>query len=125
MLSKRNFIRFVHKVDLYTKVSTTNDMGQLHASWNLTERDLRCFYVRARASTDIRIEPSTVETDYYLLYLDHDAPIDYNTRFRNITTYIGDEVITNDWIQVVQIDREISFTGRVQYLQVKVKNVIE
>jgi hypothetical protein len=125
MSTSRNFIRFVHKVDLYTKVSSTNDMGQLHASWNLFEQDIECFYVRARASTDIRIEPSTVETDYYLIYFNHDAPIDYNTRFKNIRTYVGNEVISNDWIQIIQIDKEISFTGRVQYLQVKVKNVIE
>lgn len=125
MSSKRNFVRFVHKVDVYTKVSTTNDMGQLHATWTLTQQDVRCFYVRARASTDIRIEPSTVETDYYLLYLDHDIDIDYNARFKNIRTYIGDELINDDWIQIVQIDKEVSFSGKIQYLQVKVKNVIE
>jgi len=125
MSTRRNFIRMTHKVDIYSKVSIVNDMGQLHATWNLAQQDVRCLYVRAGSSTSIRIEPTTVEADFYFFYFDHDVDISYKTRFKNVRTYIGDELIAPDWIQVNQIDREISFSGKVQYLQVKVKSVIE
>lgn len=125
MSPSRNFIRFVHRVDIYDKVTNVNDMGQKSASWVISDQSVPCLYVRAGSSTGIRIAPTTDEADYYLIYLNHDVNIDYNTRLRNITTKIGGEVINEGWIQIVQIDKEISFTGKVQYLQVKVKSVIE
>lgn len=125
MSPSRNFIRFVHRVDIYDKVTVTNDMGQKSASWVLSDQSVPCLYVRAGSSTGIRIAPTTDEADYYLVYFDHNVNIDYNSRLRDIRTKIGGEVLSNDWIQVVQIDKEISFTGKVQYLQLKVKSVIE
>jgi len=125
MSPSRNFIRFVHRVDIYDKVTVTNDMGQKSASWVLSDQSVPCLYVRAGSSTGIRIAPTTDEADYYLVYFDHNVNIDYNSRLRDIRTKIGGEVLSSDWIQVVQIDKEISFTGKVQYLQLKVKSVIE
>lgn len=125
MSPSRNFIRFVHRVDIYNRVTTTNDMGQSSASWTLMDQDVPCLYVRSGSATGIRIAPTTDEADYYLLYLEHDVEIDYNTRFRNIRTRVAGEPITDEWIQIVQINKEIAFSGRVQYLQLKVKSVIE
>ncbi len=125
MSPRRNFIRFVHRVDIYDKITITNDMGQKNASWVLSDQSVPCHYVRAGSSTGIRIAPTTDEADYYLVYFDHDVNVNYNSRLKDIKTKIGGEVLSSDWIQVVQIDKEISFGGKVQYLQLKVKSVIE
>lgn len=125
MSPSRNFIRFVHKVDIYEKVTTVNDMNQEKASWNLIYPSVPCLYVRAGSSTGIRIAPTTDESDYYFVYLDHDAPINYGSRLKNVTTRVHDEVVNEEWMQVIQIDKEIAFSGKVQYLQTKVKSVIE
>lgn len=125
MSPSRNFIRFVHKIDIYDKVSTLNDMGQETASWNLAIQGASCLYVRSGSSTGIRISPTTDESDFYLLYLDHNVPVNYGTRFKNVTTRVGNELINDEWIQIIQLDREIAFSGRIQYLQMKVKSVIE
>ena len=125
MFSSRNFIRFVHKVDIYDKIAVSNDMGQEKALWNISYQDLPCFYTRAGSSTAIRIAPTTDESDYYLMYFNHNAPIDYGTRLKDVRTKVDNEMIQCSWIQVIQIDREMSFGGKVQYLQVKVKSVIE
>ena len=125
MYSSRNFVRFVHKVDIYHKVTVTNDMGQEKALWSIAHQDVPCYYVRAGSSTGIRIAPTTEESDYYLVYFNHDAPIDYGTRLKDVRTRVEGELVNSEWIQIVQIDKEFSFSGKVQYLQVKVKSVIE
>jgi hypothetical protein len=125
MSPSRNFIRFVHKVDIYEKITVTNDMGQHSAIWNLVDQDVEGAYIRSSSSTGIRITPTTDESDYYFLYLNHDIDVNYGTRFKNVRTRVGDEKLSDEWIQVVQIDREIAFSGKVQYLELKVKSVIE
>jgi hypothetical protein len=124
MLS-RNFIRFLHRIDLYDKVATPNDMGQMKPSWNLYAQSVPCLFVRTGSSTGIRITPTIEETDHYYVYFEHDAPVTYGSRIKNVTTRANDEIVNDGCFQVIGIDREISFTGKIQYLQVKVKSVIE
>ena len=69
MYPRRNFIRFAHKLDMYQRSTTVNDMGQEKASWVIYAQDVPCLYVRNGSSTGIRITPTTDETDFYLIYL--------------------------------------------------------
>lgn len=124
-MSSRNFVRFLHRVDMYKRTTIPNDMGQERGFWSIYEQDVPCLYLKSPSSTDIRISPTTDETDYYYLYLDHNIEVDYKTRFKNIKNRLGNEEITSDWIEVIQINKEISFTGKIQYLLLKVKSVIE
>jgi hypothetical protein len=124
-MSSRNFIRFLHKADIYKKTSLKNDMGQMEASWNLSYQDVPCLYTPAGSSTGIRISPTSDETDYYLVYFNHNVDINYSSRIRNISTKVGGEIIDSGWYQVVQINNEISFSGKIQYIELKVKSVIE
>jgi hypothetical protein len=43
MSPERSYIRFAHKVDLYTKITTKNDMGQNKAAWNLSVNGQVCY----------------------------------------------------------------------------------
>ena len=125
MSLKRSYIRFAHKVDLYTKITTKNDMGQNKAAWNLSVNGQVCSYVPSGSSTAIRITPSVEEADYFTVYFPHDADVNYSTRFKDLRVIVGEEVIESKWMQVIQIDKHISFTGQLQHLQVKLKSVIE
>lgn len=124
-MSSRNFVRLLHKADIYKKTSIKNDMGQMKASWNISAQDVPCLYTPAGSSTGIRISPTSDEADYFFIYFNHNVDIDYSYRIKNISTKIGSEMIDSGWYQIVQINREISFSGKVQYLELKVKSVIE
>ena len=125
MSPSRNFVRFSHKTDIYEYVALENDMGQRKALWNISYQDVPCLCIKTGSSTNIRITPTVEEADYLMVYFNHDAPINYNTRIKNVRTRIGDEPIYEEWLQVVEISRQIAFSGKVQYLEVKVKSVIE
>jgi hypothetical protein len=121
----RGLVRFNNKADIYSELYLTNDMGQKVAYWNLAHQGIKCYYSPGRSSTNIRISPAQTEANFIQLYFNYDAPIDYGLRIKNITTIFGDEVIESDWFQVIQIDKEMSYTGKVQYLGVRAKSVIE
>lgn len=121
----RSFMRMIHKVDLYTKGSTTNDTGQKRGSWSLYSQDVKCFFTPSGSSTNIKLNPTMEEADWYTMYFEHDAPVDYGTRLENLTTFDG-EVIYAGPLQVMQIDKHVApMSGKVQYLQLRVKTVIE
>lgn len=125
MSIKRSHIRFAHKIDVYSKVSVKNDMGQNKALWNLDVDGQMCSYVPSTTSTAIRITPSVEEADYFTIYFPHDAQISYSTRFRDLRVAPSNDIIESRWMQVIQIDKHISFSGQLQHLQVRLKSVIE
>lgn len=125
MSPSRNFIRFAHKADIYDKVTIDNDMGQKKAIWNPSFENVPCLNVKTGPSTSIRFSPTIDEADYYTIYFNHNVQIDYGSRITNIKTRNGDELISDKWFQVIEIDKEISFSGKIQYLEIKIKSVIE
>ena len=125
MSINKSFIRLSHRVDLYSRVTTKNDMGQNKASWNLETSSQVCSYVPSGSSTAIRVSPTVEEADYYTIFFPHDADINYSTRFKNLRTIVGDNIIDSRYMQVIQIDKNVSLSGQIQHIQVKVKTVIE
>jgi hypothetical protein len=71
------------------------------------------------------VSPTVEEADYYTIYFPYDADLDYSTRFKNLRTIVGNNIIDSRWLQVIQIDKNVSLSGQVQHIQVKVKTVIE
>jgi hypothetical protein len=115
-----------HRVDIYEKDTVENDTGQLMADWILSISEQRCFFTPAGAAASIRISPTMEEADYLTMIFPHDCPISYGTRLYNLKSGTGDEVYYEGPLQVVQIDKHVSpVTQKVQFLQVKVKTVIE
>jgi hypothetical protein len=125
MSSSRSHIPFAHKIDVYSRVSTRNDMGQENASWNLQTENQYCSYVPSASSTAIRTSPTIEEADYFTIFFPHDANISYTTRLKNLRVAVGGESIDSRWLQIMQIDKHVGFSGRIQHIQVRVKTVIE
>ena len=121
----RSMMRFTNRVDIYSQTYLTNDMGQKVSKWNLTQEAVKCLFVADRTTTSIRITPNQIEANYFLFYFNYDAPIDYGLRLKNVTNSTRNESIDNSWLQVIQIDKEMSYSGKVQYLSVRAKSVIE
>jgi hypothetical protein len=71
------------------------------------------------------VSPTVEEADYYTIFFPHDADVSYSTRFKNLRTIVGDNIIDSRYMQVIQIDKNVSLSGQVQHIQVKVKTVIE
>lgn len=114
-----------HKVDLYEKSIEENDTGQSFATWYLSEEEIRCFVTPSGSAASIRVSPTAEEADYLTVMLPYDTNVSYTTRFDNFSNLYG-ETIYPGIFQVIQIDRHVSaITGRVEYLQLKLKSVIE
>lgn len=124
MYPKRSSFRFPHKVDIQSKTTTENDMGQQFASWATTYEDVKCSWTPAGSSTSIRNTPTAEEADFFTILFAHDADISYQSRLVDVRDKSGDTIYAGP-LQVVQIDKHLSFSGTVQYIQVKAKSVIE
>ena len=121
----RSFINFSHRVDLYQKGYTVNDTGQRKPSWTLIGSQIKCFFTPSGANTRIRLNPTMEESDTYTMFFPHDIELTYGSRLENIKTWDG-ELIYSGPLQIDQIDKQVSqLSGKIQYLQVKVKTVIE
>lgn len=113
-----------HRVTILKRSTANNDMGQRKATWAVDVENVPCFSTPSGASASIRTQPTVEQSDYLTIYLPHDTDIQYTSRLRNIQTVSGDVIYSNDY-QVIQIDKQISFTGKVQYLQITAKSVVE
>lgn len=123
--NRRDFIRMQHKIDIYSKSTVANDMGQHKATWTLKKTGQRIGYTPATRSTAIRIAPSIEQADFYTFYFPHNVGLNYNCRLKNLRSFIKNEVVDPGWFEIIQISQAISFSGRIMYLQVTAKNVVE
>ena len=124
MLPKRSHKRFLHRVDIYSKTSEENDTGQLKATWTIYQQRVPVSYTPSFSSTSIRNTPTTEESDWYTLIFPHDAAISYGHRLKNLVTMDG-EFIEKEYMQVMEIKKHISYTGKIQFIEVRTKSVIE
>lgn len=114
-----------NRVDIYEKVTTENDTGQYVATWQAAYESVKCSVTPAGSAASIRVSPTAEEADYITMMLPYDTDISYTSRLYNISNLYGDVVYPGVY-QVIQIDRQMSSTtGRVEYLQLKLKSVIE
>ena len=119
-------MRFLHKVDIYTKTTSENDTGQLIADWTVDVIDVPCSFTPSGAATSIRITPSMEEADVYTVLFPHDIDISYGSRLYNIKDRLTGEIVFEGPFQITQINKHISaISGSVQFLHIKAKTVIE
>lgn len=121
----RSFIVKAHKVDIFQKSQTTNYTGQKKPVWTLL-KEVPCGYTPAGSAATIRTYPTMEEGDIMTLYFDYDAPITYQSRLQNLRTKVRGEMIHVGPLEIKQINKHVSqLTGRVLYLEVRAKTVIE
>jgi hypothetical protein len=124
MSFRRSFIRFVHKCDVYNKTTTTNDTGQKRPLWVPVATNVDCAMTPSGASPEIRSQPTQEEADFLTVQFPHDAPIDYTVRVYNLRTKTGELIYAGPFM-VNKVDKPVSFTGKVQFIDAILKLVTE
>jgi hypothetical protein len=127
MSLKRSFARMQHRCDIESKQYVVNDTGQRKAEWVAVKLDERCGATPAGSKVTQRVTPTSENMEWLTVMFPYDSPISYESRIPNIRSQYGgaEEIAFDGPFQVHQIDRTVSFTGRVQYLLVTLKSVIE
>jgi hypothetical protein len=121
----RFFIRYTHKVDLYSKTTQENYTGQSVPTWSLTGSGVKCGYTPSITMTHIRNVPTFEEEDYIQLFFNYDVDVNYDMIVRNIRTRSGEPIQPGPY-EVVMINKHVSgLSGKVIYQQVRVKSMIE
>jgi len=117
----RSWLAFKHRADIYSKSVASSSSGQRLASWAKTGETV-CIFSMGR--TNIRIVPTTEETDIDTLYFPHDAGITYDTRIYNVRDLYGNTVRAGP-LEVISIQIATGWSGKPNHLQVRVENVTE
>lgn len=124
MFPKRSNIIMNVRCDIQTKTTYTNDTGQKIAGWVTTGHSLPCGFAPSGNAASIRAFPTAEWGDYVTLFLPHDTEINYQSRVVDIKN-VNNEIIYSGPFEVREITKPISFSGKVQYLTVILRNVYE
>lgn len=124
MFPKRSNIVMANQCDIQTKITRVNDTGQRVAIWSTDTSNQRCGLAPAGSAASIRVAPTTEEADYITLFFPHTAKVDYQSRIVNIRSK-GGELIYDGPFEIRQIDKPLSMSGKVTYLNVIAKSVVE
>lgn len=127
---RRTFFRSPHTCDIQNKITYTNSTGQRMADWATSQEDVPCSLVPAGTRSSLRVTPTTEERDWITMTFPHDCVLSYNSRVINIRhkfqkTGKVEYLYPGTTFEVAQIDRPVGYTGRVLYLNVHLKSVIE
>jgi len=115
-------MKMAHRVDVYSKSVASSSSGQRVASWTLLDSNVKCVFAPGR--TNVRVIPTTEQSDIDTMFFEHDANVDYGTRLYNLRDIKGG-VIKAGPLEVVSIQIPTGYQGRTNHLQVRVESVIE
>jgi hypothetical protein len=119
-----NNLRMPHRVDVLTMERNTQPSGQREASWH-TQEHVKCYYVPHRAT--IRVSPTSEETEKIMLFFNSNVPIDFKTRFANLTDRDGNVFphLEGKTFEVISMNHFSNYSGKPHHIQVVVETVIE
>jgi hypothetical protein len=117
-----NYMRLVHKADIYEKSTTRNAAGQAKATWASETADVKCYFVPRFAET--RVQPTYEQWERINIFFNADAGVDYNKRIYNIRDRVGN-VIEAGPLEVISVIKQSGFSGKVRHVMVTVQRVIE
>ena len=121
----RNFIRKVHVADIYDKTIAEQPSGQKKATWVSSYQDVKCMATPTGASAKNRVGPTAEQRDFLTVFFDHNVSISSGSRVYNIRTSVGNDVVYAGPYEVDTITKHVTFSGKVDYIVVILKSVIE
>lgn len=122
-MSAKTYLRFTNKVDVYQRITGTNDAGQKTASFQKVAT-VSAFFQSKR--TERRLEPYVDNIDEYEFYVSYkDASfMQYNNRLENVVDRYGN-VIEEGPLEIVSVQKYIGYKGRMHHLLVTTRRVVE
>lgn len=122
-MSAKTFLRFYHKIDIYTKTIVVNDAGQKTVSFTKASTIPAVFQAN---SSERRVVPYLENIDEYQFYISHqDASyISYDNRIFNVVDRYG-TVLEEGPLEIVNIEKKTGFSGRLHHIYVNARRVAE
>lgn len=122
-MSAKTFLRFVHKIDVYQKTTSTNAAGQKTISFSKAATIPAVFQAQR---TERRIEPYIDNIDEYEFYISYqDAQyITYNNRIQNVVDRFGNVLETGP-LEIVSIRKYMGYKGRLHHFLISTRRVVE
>lgn len=122
-MSAKTHLRFVHKIDIYNKITSTNAAGQKTITFNKTATIPAIFQAQ---KSERRIEPYIDNIDQYEFYVSHqDARyVSYNNRIQNVVDRYGN-VIEAGPLEIISIKKYMGYKGRLHHYLITARRVVE
>lgn len=122
-MSAKTFLRFYHKIDIYTKTVVVNDAGQKTVSFAKAATIPAVFQ---SSSSERRVSPYIENIDDYQFYVSYkDALyISYDNRILNVLDRYGNVLETGP-LEIVNIEKKMGFGGRLHHIFVTARKVAE
>jgi len=123
-MSYRTFLRYYHKVDVYSRTTTVNSAGQKTASFSVTKSATPCVF--QTISSERRVAPYVDNVDEFQLIVPHSyaSYFTYAGRVQNIVDRYGN-VIEAGPFEIVQIEKKTGFNGKVSHIIVTIRLIVE
>lgn len=116
------FMKFRHKADIYDKSTVVTPTGQKKASWSLGDADVKCDYIPRWGN--VKVAPTSEQSDMVTLFFDSDAGIDYGKRIYNIKDKFGN-VIDAGPFEIVWVAKESGLQGSIHHFWCRATKVSE
>lgn len=122
-MSAKTFLRFYHKVDVYTKTIVVNDAGQKTVSFAKAATIPAVFQ---SSSSERRVSPYIENIDDYQFYVSYKdaALISYDNRILNVKDRYGNILETGP-LEITNIEKKMGFGGRLHHIFITTRKVAE
>lgn len=117
------FLSLPHKMDIYTRTTTTNNAGQITTTYTKAAT-VRSLY-QAMAS-ERRVYPYIDNVDEIEFYISHrdQQYATYNNRIQNVVDRFGN-VIEAGPVEIVNIHKQVGLNGKVRQILLTCRKVVE
>jgi hypothetical protein len=122
-MAAKTYLRFVHTVDVYQKISDTNAAGQKTITFTKTATIPASYQ---SGVSERRIEPYIENIEEYKFYISYQDSgfISYNNRILNVKDRYGNVIETGP-LEIISIRKQMGFGGRLHHLIVGARRVVE
>lgn len=120
---EKTYLRFPHKIGIYTKSITTNNAGQRVTTFTF-DSDIKAMF--QSVSSERRIAPYTANIDEFQFYISHTntSLADYGNRIQNVRDRYSN-VIEAGPFEIINIEKKMGFNGKVNHILMTARKVVE
>jgi hypothetical protein len=122
-MSYGTFIKFHHKIDIYSKITTVNAAGQRYVTFTY-KKTIPVF--AQQSSSESLNQPYIANFEQLDLFVpkNYIDDISYSIRLRNLKDRYGN-MIDSSFFEIIAIQKKMQFTGKVHHIVVGTKKVVE
>jgi hypothetical protein len=120
---EKTYLRFPHKIGIYTRSITTNGAGQRVTTFTF-DSDIKAMF--QSVSSERRIAPYNANIDEFQFYISHTnaSLADYGNRIQNVRDRYSN-VIEAGPFEIINIEKKMGFNGKVNHILMTARKVVE